>query len=66
MVDVNYVEELEINCPYCGEFFSIVVECFVGNQSYTEDCYVCCRPVGLFMKIGEEGNVSVEARRENE
>ncbi|MEE3233835.1 MAG: CPXCG motif-containing cysteine-rich protein [Candidatus Latescibacterota bacterium] len=63
---MNYVEELEINCPYCGEFFSIVVECFVGNQSYIEDCYVCCRPVGLFMKIGEEGSVSVEARRENE
>ena len=63
---MNYVEEVEISCPYCGEFFSIIVECLLTNQSYIEDCYVCCRPIEIVTKLVEKGGVLVEARRENE
>ena len=63
---MNHVEELNINCPYCTELISILVECLVSDQSYTEDCYVCCRPIELILKISQEGDIFVEARRENE
>ena len=63
---MNHVEELNINCPYCTELISILVECLVSDQSYTEDCYVCCRPIELILKISQEGDIFLEARREND
>ncbi len=36
---------LEVNCPYCGEDVELVVDEGGGSeQSYIEDCPVCCRP----------------------
>ena len=63
---MNHVEELNINCPYCTELISILVECLVSDQSYTEDCYVCCRPIELILKISQESDIFFEARREND
>ncbi|MAN25410.1 MAG: hypothetical protein CME10_14180 [Gemmatimonadetes bacterium] len=57
---------MNINCPYCTELISILVECLVSDQSYTEDCYVCCRPIELILKISQEGDIFFEARREND
>lgn len=34
-----------ITCPYCWEAIDIVVDLSVPEQEYTEDCYVCCRPI---------------------
>ena len=46
--------ETAVTCPFCGEDFTIVVDVSVdGEQSYVEDCFVCCRPI-LF-RIGCEG-----------
>lgn len=36
---------IEVNCPYCGEDVELVVDEGGGSdQSYIEDCPVCCRP----------------------
>lgn len=35
------------SCPFCMEEISMVVEVFSGNQSYIEDCEVCCRPIEI-------------------
>jgi len=37
--------ELEhyFSCPYCGEQVSMLIEVYSGNQSYIEDCEVCCK-----------------------
>lgn len=59
-------EPVEIQCPYCGETVSILVDPSVENQSYIEDCQVCCRPINLTVTIGEEGVPSVEATAEDE
>ncbi|WP_235015540.1 CPXCG motif-containing cysteine-rich protein [Oceanicoccus sp. KOV_DT_Chl] len=32
-------------CPYCGETFEALIDTSAGDSSYTEDCYVCCRPI---------------------
>ena len=56
-----------INCPYCGEQFEILIDVSVLEQSYIEDCYVCCRPISLIVEVDFSGDVvSVLAQHENE
>jgi hypothetical protein len=55
-----------IDCPYCGENIEMVIDCSIDFQKYIEDCDVCCRPVSLLVKVGEEGDIDINARHENE
>jgi hypothetical protein len=58
--------ETQVQCPFCFEEFTIVVDCSVaGVQSYIEDCYVCCRPIQFRIECGEDSEepVSVLAER---
>jgi hypothetical protein len=57
-------EEAEVECPFCGESFSIVVDCSVDRQDYIEDCFVCCRPIRFLIRCEEGRLVSVDAGRE--
>lgn len=34
-------------CPYCWQEISFVIDLSVREQSYIEDCEVCCRPVQI-------------------
>jgi hypothetical protein len=63
---VSGTEPVEIQCPYCGETIEILVDCSVQNQSYIEDCQVCCRPMNLAVTVGEEGMPEVTAFQEDE
>jgi hypothetical protein len=63
---VRSLSEQPINCPYCGEPISVVVDHSIGEQEYIEDCQVCCRPLVLNISIDEDGEASVIARYENE
>lgn len=56
--------EVELDCPYCDETVSVMVDPISGHQSYTEDCSVCCRPMLVEVDADEEGNPEVKARRE--
>lgn len=33
------------DCPYCGESVETLLDLSASDQSYVEDCPVCCRPV---------------------
>jgi len=55
-----------IQCPYCGESIDLFVDGSVDHQQYIEDCQVCCRPIGLSVTAGEDGEVTVVARAEND
>lgn len=37
--------ERRISCPFCNEKMTILVDLSVGNQSYIEDCQICCQPM---------------------
>jgi hypothetical protein len=39
------MHETEVDCPYCGESFTILADPSQAHQSYIEDCFVCCRPI---------------------
>lgn len=63
---MNRTESIHIQCPYCGETIEISVDCSVENQSYIEDCQVCCRPINLAVVIDAAGTPVVEASREDD
>jgi len=60
------LSERNISCPYCGEGQTILVDNSLPEQSYVEDCQVCCRPIVLDVSVDVDGDVIVNARRENE
>ena len=56
-------EEAFFTCPYCWERISMVVDLSVGQQSYIEDCEVCCRPIQLDIKARKGKLVKIEAQQ---
>jgi ssDNA-binding Zn-finger/Zn-ribbon topoisomerase 1 len=38
-------ELTEQECPYCGEPIQLLIDPSVEEQTYVEDCQVCCRPM---------------------
>ena len=58
--------EQSISCPYCGETIAILVDNSLPEQTYVEDCQVCCRPIVLNVTVDSDGDVAVGAAAENE
>jgi transcription elongation factor Elf1 len=44
-------------CPYCGEEISMVLDLSVRQQTYVEDCEVCCNPIEITYSV-EDGSLS--------
>jgi hypothetical protein len=59
------LEAVEIQCPCCGELVEILVDCSVEEQSYTEDCQVCCRPMQITVILDEEAIPQVTVQEES-
>lgn len=57
---------VEIQCPYCGESIELVIDDSAGDQTYIEDCQVCCRPITVAVHLDEEGQPSVIVSGEDE
>jgi hypothetical protein len=48
-------------CPHCFEENELFVDLGGGSdQSYVEDCAVCCRPWQVRVTVDDEGAVTVE------
>jgi len=60
-------ESASIICPYCGESFEITTDLSQGEQqSYIEDCYVCCRPITIEVGVNGQGELIINTKHENE
>lgn len=57
-------EEKTIQCPYCWESITVLVDASVCEQEYVEDCQVCCQPILLQVYCCDE-SVSIRVNREN-
>lgn len=56
----------EYTCAYCGEANLTFVDLSAGTQqSYVEDCQVCCQPNVLHLQINEE-TLDIEINSEPE
>ena len=45
----------EVSCPYCGETITLLLDLSVPEQSYIEDCQVCCQPMSVSYSADENG-----------
>lgn len=57
---------IDTRCPYCGEPIELFVDDSVGDQSYVEDCPVCCRPIQVTVTLDVDGAPSVAVRAEDD
>lgn len=51
------LEDIFVDCPYCGEPFETVVDLSGGDQRYIEDCPVCCRPIEFQIRVDARGEL---------
>ncbi|MFN2260602.1 MAG: CPXCG motif-containing cysteine-rich protein [Psychroflexus sp.] len=38
-------------CPYCWEEISMLLDQSVREQTYIEDCEVCCNPIQISLRF---------------
>lgn len=52
----------EVSCPYCGETITLFLDLSIEEQSYIEDCSVCCQPMTVSYTAagGELASVTVD------
>jgi len=61
------IDEVTVNCPYCGEAFTALVDFSAGGQEYIEDCFVCCQPIVFNIVVDADGNLTeIITRQDNE
>jgi hypothetical protein len=48
-------------CPYCWETISMLIDGSQKNQSYIEDCEVCCNPIRLNIRTENNDIIQFEA-----
>jgi len=63
---INQLIEVAVQCPYCWEKISLLVDASIEMQEYVEDCEVCCRPIDFVVEVDEQGLASVDARLQDE
>lgn len=59
------LQERSIDCPYCGEPLTILVDASAGDQHYVEDCQVCCRPIEISFMTDGDDVINLQARSDS-
>jgi hypothetical protein len=54
------IEGTLVSCPSCGETIDLTVDTSVSEQSYVEDCPVCCRPMEVRVRARPGRVLSVD------
>lgn len=49
-MEYRVVEETA-SCPFCAEPITLLLDLSAGEQSYIEDCEVCCRPMQVTFDV---------------
>jgi hypothetical protein len=55
-------QEHFFQCPHCWEEISMILDTSVWQQTYIEDCEVCCNPIEISPVFEESTLVSFDAR----
>ena len=59
---MQFLVEIEVICPHCGEVFPLEIDTTESEQSLIEDCSVCCRPINLTIRCRPGAIDSLTAR----
>lgn len=59
----GFLTEQDVDCPCCWETVQLEFDLSVDEQSYIEDCPVCCRPMTVSYTVvdGELASINVES-----
>ena len=52
--------EHHFQCPYCWQDISMLLDPSARNQTYIEDCEVCCNPIQLRVVFQNEELIDFE------
>ena len=60
---MNWVQGHDATCPHCWETINLTLDLSVPEQSYVEDCPVCCKPMQVSYSAvdGELADLQVDA-----
>lgn len=58
----HMTEEYFFFCPYCWQQISFILDLSVVEQTYIEDCEVCCNPIEVHIQAEGGEVVQFEAR----
>ncbi|MDG4945185.1 CPXCG motif-containing cysteine-rich protein [Weeksellaceae bacterium KMM 9713] len=48
-------------CPYCWEEISMLLDPSIAQQSYVEDCEICCNPIEIRLRFEERELIEFDA-----
>ena len=57
------VIEHRFTCPYCWEAITMLLDLTVAEQTYVEDCEVCCNPISVRLRAEQGAVVVFDARQ---
>ena len=63
---IHELVESRVQCPYCWERFTVLIDASVELQEYVEDCEVCCRPIDFVIEVDDRGAATIQARSQQE
>jgi hypothetical protein len=55
------MDEYFFQCPYCWEQISMLIETTQIEQSYIEDCEICCNPIQISVITENQEIISFQA-----
>lgn len=53
---MNLLQGRDAVCPHCWETIPLTLDLSVAEQSYIEDCPVCCKPM-LVSYVSADGEI---------
>ncbi len=59
-------DEIEVVCPYCGEPGWVSVTPGEEDESFVQDCAVCCRPWQVRIRRRRDGTAEVSVGSEGD
>lgn len=51
-----------LQCPYCWEDISMLIDSSIEKQQFVEDCEVCCNPIEVTLSFQDGELIAFEAR----
>jgi hypothetical protein len=59
-------EEYFFECPYCWQRISMLLDLSVSDQSFVEDCEVCCNPINVSYAVEDDAVTEFDATKAQE
>ncbi len=52
----------DIQCPFCGQCFTVMIDTSQAAQRFTTDCEICCRPLEVYARCEGGEILDLEVR----